>query len=135
MNYFFDDHLVSSDYALEMDYDEVVKLERKLLDSSVRKSAEELSSLLSSDFVEFGTSGRTYNRKMIIEQLAEELPSTVEALDFKSVLLAPDVIQLRFKTRRKNEDGTMSASLRSSIWKFTEGQWQMLFHQGTATPP
>lgn len=120
---------------LNMDLEEIIKLEKKLLDSSVRKSAEELNSLLSPGFVEFGTSGRIYNRKIIVEQLADEVPSKVEALDFEGVFLAPDVVQLRFKTRRKNQDGTMSASLRSSIWKRVHGRWQMFFHQGTATAP
>ena len=118
-----------------MDLEEIIKLEKNLLDSSVRKSAEELNSLLSPGFIEFGTSGGIYNRKLIVERLAEEVPSAVEAFDFEGIFLAPDVVQLRFKTRRKNQDGTISASLRSSIWKRIRGRWQMFFHQGTATSP
>jgi hypothetical protein len=116
-----------------MDLEEIIKLEKRLLESSVRKSAEELNSLLSPGFVEFGTSGRIYNRQIVVEQLAEEVHSKVETLDFEGVFLAPDVVQLRYKTQRDNQDGTVSASLRSSIWKRVHGRWQMFFHQGTPT--
>lgn len=129
------DRATPGGYPTDMDLDEIIQLEKKLLDPSIRKSAEELNSLLSPGFIEFGTSGQIYNRKLIVERLAEEIASSVEALDFEGVFLAPDVVQLRFKTRRKNLDGTISASLRSSIWKRIHGRWQMFFHQGTATSP
>src|SRR6476469_7759170 len=112
----FDDRLALHGYDLGMDLEEIIKLEMKLLDPSIRKNAEELNSLLSPGFVEFGTSGRIYNRKIVVEQLAQETPPQIEALDFQGIFLAPEVVQLRFKTRRTNPDGTVSASLRSSIW-------------------
>ncbi len=118
-----------------MDYSEVIELEKKLLNSSVRKSPEELNRLLSDDFFEIGTSGRTYNKKIVMENLALETPSIVEAIDFKVIEIARNVVQLRFKTIRKDNDGSVSASLRSSIWRSIGNEWQMIFHQGTRTIP
>ena len=116
-----------------MNFDEIINHEKILLDSSARKDAQLLQKLLADEFVEFGTSGRIYNKKLIIERLGKEEPYYVEALNFRAVALASDVVQLTFKTRRKNEDGSYSASLRCSIWKLNGAQWQMLFHQGTKT--
>ena len=117
------------------DYSLVIELEKRLLDPSIRKNTSELNELLSNDFIEFGTSGRTYDKTIIINQLAKEAPSSVEAIDMKVIELAHGVVQLRFKTRRKNDDGSFSASLRSSIWKRNGNKWQMIFHQGTRTEP
>ena len=100
-----------------MDFKTVIELEKKLLDPSVRKDSTAVDQLLDDSFIEFGTSGRTYDKKIIVERLSEEAPAVVEAYDFSAVQLAPDVIQLRFKTRRRTEDGSLTASLRSSIWK------------------
>ncbi len=113
----------------------VIKLEKELLDYSTRTNLKKLDSLLSDDFYEIGTSGRTYTKKVILDQLSKETRSKIKADNFESIELSLDVIQLRFKTVRKNEDGSLSASLRSSIWKFNNNQWQMIFHQGTRTNP
>jgi hypothetical protein len=116
-----------------MDFDLIINLEKKLLNQSFRKNKNELNKLLSDDFIEFGTSGRTYDKTILIQRLAVEDSIPVEAFDFNAVSLSPSVVHLRFKTRHTNNDGTQSCSLRSSIWKFNGTQWQMLFHQGTST--
>ncbi len=118
-----------------MKFDSIIALEKMLLDSTIRKDPTKLDFLLADDFVEFGTSGRVYDKKIIIERLSEESTVLVEAFNFKGISLSPDVVQLTFKTKRKNEDGSYSASLRCSIWKRNGNQWQMLFHQGTKTDP
>jgi len=114
-----------------MNHNKIIELEKKLLEYSTRQNSKELDLLLSDDFYEIGTSGRTYTKSVIIDRLPKESRSNVIAEDFKTLELSPDVIQLRFKTVRKNEDGSSSASLRSSIWRLNNNQWQMIFHQGT----
>ncbi|MBK9293922.1 MAG: DUF4440 domain-containing protein [Oligoflexia bacterium] len=118
-----------------MQYENLFELERKLLESSVRKNRAELEKLLCDSFLEFGTSGRIWNKQSTITSLAIESPATVAAMDFKSVELANGVVLVTYKTKRKNEDGSLSASLRSSIWKLYGSQWKILFHQGTGTDP
>lgn len=116
-----------------MDSNIVIEFEKMLLDPNVRKSPASVDRLLDDSFVEFGTSGNTYDKKIIIERLSLETPSEIDAFDFVSVRLSSDVIQLRFKTRRVSEDGSVTASLRSSIWRKASDGWKMVFHQGTKT--
>ena len=116
-----------------MEFHEIIALEKKLLDSSVRKNPADLREILSSEFFEIGTSGNVYDRATAIDRLSKEVSPSIEAMEFKGFELAPNIVQLRFKTRTKKEDGNFSASLRSSIWKFIDGRWQMIFHQGTTT--
>lgn len=116
-----------------MNFSTIIDLETKLLDPEVRKSEAVVDSLLDDSFVEFGTSGQTYDKKIIIERLSHEVPSTIEAFDFIPIQLAADVVQLRFKTKRTSDDGLPTYSLRSSIWKRQAETWKMVFHQGTKT--
>ena len=116
-----------------MDCADLVELEKKLLGPLSRKDLVLFSELLSDTFIEFGTSGRIYDKKITLERLSNEDSITREAFDFSSVLLAPDIVQLRFKTRSKAEDGSIVTSLRSSIWKKNGLSWKLLFHQGTQT--
>lgn len=114
-----------------MTVEEIIKLERKLLDPRIRKTPEELEALLSSEFTEFASSGRIYGKKATLERLSEEALFEIEGFDFIGFTLAPDIVQLRYRTERKNEDGSKSVALRSSIWIFRKGKWLLLFHQGT----
>ncbi len=114
-----------------MDFNQIIDLEKKLLESSSRKDGHFLNAILSDDFVEFGSSGKEYNKKMIIERLPQEVFSPIEAFDFVSVQLAADLVQIRFKTRQKNEEGSTTTCLRSSLWSLQAKSWRMIFHQGT----
>jgi len=54
--------------------------------------------------------------------------------DFEVKALAPDVVLTTFRVVKYNEPRSeMRHSLRSSIWKYIDGRWQMVFHQGTPT--
>jgi hypothetical protein len=48
------------------------KLEERLLRPDVRSSAEQLDKLLADEFIEFGSSGRVFNKEQIIGTLAYE---------------------------------------------------------------
>ena len=111
------------------------ELEKRLVDPSVRKSPKELEALLAPDFAEFGCSGKVWTRDTIVKALISGTSSCVDLEDFKSIQLAEDVMLVTYKSRKKNEDGSPFASLRSSIWKRNDGRWQMIFHQGTKTDP
>ena len=112
-------------------------LEESLLDPAVRRDRLRLKDLLAEDFLEFGSSGRVWNRNTIIELLAREssfVPPQIE--DFRCSLLAEDVALIAYRTVRTDPDtGTGLASLRSSVWVHTNGGWRMRFHQGTRTSP
>jgi hypothetical protein len=109
-------------------------LEERLLQPGVRKSAEEVAALLDDDFVEFGGSGRIFDRQQVVEALRAESPVRLSLTDFKAVLLAPDVSLATYRAIRHGDSGEPPVhSLRSSIWKLIEGRWLMVFHQGTPT--
>jgi hypothetical protein len=113
-------------------------LEEELFKQPVRGSPELVTNLLADNFVEFGRSGRIYNKQEVISSLASQCAETMDALaadDFDLKSLADDVVLLTYRSLRQGADGEELHSLRSSIWKFSDGRWQMVFHQGTPTNP
>jgi hypothetical protein len=103
-------------------------LEKRLQRPDIRHSPDELDALLADEFVEFGSSGRVYDKQGIINELAEESPIRVSMTD------ADDLVLVTYRAAySEGEDETIHHSFRSSIWKHIEGSWQMVFHQGTPT--
>jgi hypothetical protein len=109
-------------------------LEEQLLQPGIRKFAEEVAALLDDDFVEFGGSGRIFDKQQVVEALRAESPVRLSLTDFKAVLLAPDVALAPYRAIRYGDSAEPPIhSLRSSIWKLVEDRWLMVFHQGTPT--
>ena len=107
-------------------------LEEALLDPGVRRDSEAVRNLLDKDFVEFGSSGRTWIRHKMIEWLATESFTPVQVEDFNCALLAPGVALVTYRAVRWDaEIPNRTASLRSSIWIQTGAEWRLRFHQGT----
>jgi hypothetical protein len=94
---------------------------------AVRNSRDKLESLLSDDFMEIGSSGKTYDREQIINSLLKEVPGEINAKDFELRKLSDELSQLIYRSESTRR------AIRSSIWKLEDGQWRMLFHQGTIT--
>ncbi|WP_226036863.1 nuclear transport factor 2 family protein [Aquibacillus saliphilus] len=105
-------------------------LEILLLQSETRKSKEKLDELLAVDFIEFGSSGRIFDKDAILSRLPKEKNPEFELMDFDARQLAPGVVLTTYRVLKRMD---MKYSLRSSIWKLNEGKWQMTFHQGTNT--
>jgi hypothetical protein len=104
------------------------ELETALHKKQVRNSRAAVSELLADEFIEFGSSGRTFNKSQIIEALEKEKSDQqVEVEDFDAQELAPAVVLVTYVVK-----GTRT--LRSSIWKSIDGRWQMVFYQGTKAP-
>jgi hypothetical protein len=106
-------------------------LEEQLLKPEVRGSPDEVDYLLADEFIEFGSSGRVYDKRQIIAALQQETPdptTRISLVDFVARRLAPEVILVTYRTIRPDRP---ESRLRSSIWKLVEGRWQMVFHQGT----
>lgn len=103
-------------------------LEQRLLERSVK----DFAILLLDDFMEFGSSGRTWNKQQVIDELVDGLRLQATIVDFRVRRLAPDVV---LATYRLVKDQDKKHSLRSSIWKLNQDWWQMVFHQGTPSLP
>jgi hypothetical protein len=56
-------------------------LNKQLLDPKVRADAEAVASLLADDFVEIGSSGRTFDKTAIVEELRNETVSACGHLE------------------------------------------------------
>jgi hypothetical protein len=117
----------------------VEELERSLLRPAVRGSAEALEALLAPEFLEFGGSGRVYDRRQIVEALLAD-PGTEEieagAHAFATRLLADGVVLLTYRTRRVDPvGGERYDVLRSSIWRRDGETWRLVFHQATPARP
>jgi len=108
-------------------------LETALHKRGVRSSPKAVSELLADEFVEFGSSGRVYDKPAIIEALSNETGDPqISVEEFNVRDLAPDVVLVTYKTKPAGSEAV--TALRSSIWKRIGGKWQMVFHQGTRIP-
>lgn len=105
-------------------------LEESLLLPDVRKS-QILVDLLADEFVEFGSSGRIYNKADLVSTLQAETPSTQTASSFELTELSPEVALLTYRVHLHCEPPVHT--LRSSLWKQIGGRWRMIFHQATPT--
>jgi len=110
----------------------LLECEKKLLDPALRRAPDRLGSLLAENFIEFGSTGRTYDKSQVLYHLSRQLPTELSIDDFRVVELATGVALVTYRARadsRKEKDEQYS--LRSSVWVQRDGEWKMIFHQGT----
>lgn len=104
------------------------QLEEKLLQPDIRSSPAELENYLENDFFEFGSSGKVLYNNGIEADGIGIVKMTLS--NFEIHQLSTNVV---LTTYRIYNEVKMQHSLRSSIWKFSDGKWKMFFHQGTPT--
>ncbi len=106
--------------------DDIVALERRLLDPLTRADRAALEALLDPEFTEIGQSGRLWTRDDILADLptAPGFDGARTVTDVTLLEVAPGVALL---TYRIAETGTR----RSSLWRLGEAGWRLVFHQGT----
>ena len=92
-----------------------------------------VDAVLDGRFVEFGASGRRWDRVAILEMLRDAPPADIVIESFAAAQLTDDVVLATYRLRFGGPDGSRSASLRSSVWVQRDGRWRIRFHQGTAT--
>lgn len=108
-------------------FDEVVQLEKALLDPAVRADRERVAELLHPEFVEVGASGRQWTRGRMLASIAPlETPVRFELLDAEP--LGEGTVLLRWRS----STGSRSV-LRASVWQRTTSGWRLRYHQGTPT--
>jgi glyoxylase I family protein len=116
-----------------MDDDTLIKaLEGKLLDPVIRASREELEKLISPEFIEYGSSGLIYNYSGTISYLVANAADTFNYsfVNFKARRLSDDTI-LALYILEIEKNRRIAISNRSSVWRWEEGIWRVIFHQGT----
>lgn len=103
------------------------QLEENLLKPEIRSSKSELTQILADEFFEIGSSGKLlYKDKEISEEGIGVVKMTMD--QFEVHPLSDEIVLTTY--RILNEE-TQQHSLRSSIWKWADERWQMVFHQGT----
>jgi hypothetical protein len=108
------------------------RLEEYLLKPEVRSSPDKLDELLADDFVEFGASGRIYDKQQVITGLLRENNRRLALSDFTAKSLGNQVILATYRLVDAMDGlGEPTCSLRSSLWRLADGRWQVVFHQGT----
>ncbi len=113
----------------------LLALEEELLSPQVRASEARLNELLADDFVEFGSSGRIYDKPCIIRELGESgFVADFEIGDFCLVMSRADSALVTYRCEARSDGGNViRKSNRSSLWRLVDDRWQLVFHQGTTT--
>jgi hypothetical protein len=107
----------------------VAERELALLEPDVRRDPKRVRAHLHPDFVEYGASGRVWDRTSAPTATAEAA-GPIEAVELRARRLGPDAVLLTYRTRTPGR-----TALRCSTWiRDAGGPWLMLFHQGTPTP-
>lgn len=107
-------------------YNQIRELELLLLDPSLRKSKQKLNELIDDEFIEIGVSGKIYNKQDILDSLPYENANKFKAYNFKFTEISNKVILIIYETEKSS-----FKALRSSIWRKSDDNWKLIFHQGT----
>jgi hypothetical protein len=110
----------------------LIRCERALLDPILRRDRAQVDALLAEDFLEFGSSGRVWDKRTIMDSLASENYSAPTVEEMHCARISADVALVTYRAVRTNEAAaTRSETLRSSLWVKESGKWRVRFHQGT----
>ena len=109
---------------------QILELEERLLKPDTRQSWEELDNLLADDWFEVGSFGDVWYKKVWYKKDCKNglkaLKMTIH--DFQIHPLSIDVV---LATYCLIDETRMINTMRSSIWKYINGKWQMFYHQST----
>jgi hypothetical protein len=107
--------------------DQLLVLERALATRATADAPNrDLAALLADPFLEFGASGRRWDRAATVDALRTPSDAHVTIEEFQVRLVGPD---LAVATYDLTADGRRSA--RTSAWLRQNGRWRIAFHQGT----
>jgi hypothetical protein len=107
----------------------IQELEESLWISETRFDREYMEGVLSSDFFEFGRSGRLWKREETLAAPFHEINATIPLKDFAVHPISDDVVLVTYVSELHDE--VLEVGNRSSLWVRTPKDWQLRFHQGT----
>ncbi|MCL4540123.1 MAG: DUF4440 domain-containing protein [Bacteroidetes bacterium] len=106
------------------------RLEESLWKRETRFDREYMERILSPDYIEFGRSGRIYNREETLTVPDQEINACLPLADFRVIQITSEVVLITYTSEVKYNRAVLVGN-RSSIWVKTEKGWQLRFHQGT----
>jgi hypothetical protein len=93
-------------------------------------SRADFEAMVAPEFWEIGASGTRYSKAFVLHTLeslhAKPVSGTYSVTDFACQELSQN---LYLATYRLDQAGRLSQ--RSTIWRYSSGVWQIVFHQGT----
>ncbi|MEM9910411.1 MAG: nuclear transport factor 2 family protein [Pseudomonadota bacterium] len=110
----------------------MIALEETLWRTETRFDPVLMDQTFSLDFVEFGRSGRRYERTEMIFQADQktEINAVLPLPDYSVQLVAVGVALANYTSEVWYAD-KIEAGRRSSLWVKESGRWKLRFHQGT----
>ncbi|WP_094092254.1 nuclear transport factor 2 family protein [Legionella clemsonensis] len=109
---------------------QIIKQEIQLLNRT--DSPDILAELIDDEFVEIGSSTVVNDKTEVVRWLASDDKSEYVGDAFKAYPLAENILILTYISTTKGPSITEKRqTMRSSIWRLTNGHWRMVFHQGT----
>jgi len=110
----------------------IIEKEKLLFLVQTRQSTEELTKLLSTDFIEVGATGLSQNFASTVESLQSETNWSCETTDWEFRKLSDDIVQTIYGALIIHGSEKIGVfSKRSSIWRMERDDWKMIYHQGT----
>lgn len=109
--------------------EELRRLEESLWITEMRFDLDYMEKVFTSDFFEFGRSGRLYTRKDCLGFERFEIECKMPLEDFRVHALDNNSVFTTY-TSEVQYNG-LQRSFRSSIWIMTDEGWKLKFHQGT----
>jgi len=106
--------------------------EETLWRAETRFNPDLMDKIFAADFVEFGRSGRRYERSEMIFTADPDavIDAKLPLPDYSVELVAPDVALSTYTSEVRYGD-ILERGRRSSLWIRVEGLWKLRFHQGT----
>lgn len=81
-----------------------------------------MNELIADDFVEYGASGRVYDKESIIQLIVAHADEPLRLDGYRVRLLSETVALATYR---------IDTTLRSSVWRNDGAGWRIVFHQGT----
>ena len=107
----------------------ILQYEKDFFDCRFCSSIDNLKSRLAEEYIEFGSSGKVYNRDITISSLLQLTKNKeIYILGFMVTVLSETVLMANYFSYDRVK---RTHAARTSIWKQTNGQWKIYFHQGT----
>lgn len=106
-------------------------LEESLWREETRLSRDRLETLVDDSYLEFGSSGKVYNKRQMMDAEIQEINAQLPLPEFRITFLAPTVALLTYRSIQTFSDGLRKEARRASIWTKKKNGWKLTFHQGT----
>ncbi len=114
--------------------DDLYHRETALIQAQQEPNPELMSLWLADNFIEFGSSGRMMTKTDALKSLGTFQILRWEIQDFNTLLETESVIIVTYMSTfvlNVRGETVVKRALRSSTWHHYDGQWRMVFHQGT----